>query len=87
MLRGIVRSSPLRNRWKVRPPTSASTKVGNAITWGRISARGSACQYDQGVEAKVEGRSRSTNHAAPRGLLRGFAYEEQAPPLPSSSKK
>lgn len=86
MMKAIASCRLLRNRWKLRGPTGIANPD-KAIAWGRISARGSSSQYDKGIAPQVEGKARSTNRTGPRGLIRGFAHEEQVPPLPSSSKK
>lgn len=77
----------LLSKWTVPSGRSKAVDPHRAVQWGRISARGSGSVYDQGVAAHIEGKERSVNRAAPRGLLRGFANEEQPPALPSSSKK
>lgn len=77
----------LLRKWSVPTSAGKAEDPSRTITWGRVSARGTASAYDQGVEAHVSEKNRNVNRAAPRGLLRGFADEKQPPALPSSSKK
>ncbi|KAG5492941.1 hypothetical protein JKF63_01521 [Porcisia hertigi] len=76
----------LRSKWRIRSPTGAANPD-KPIAWGQISARGCGSQYDEGFDVHVQGKARSSNRAAPRGLIRGFANEEKAPPLPSYTER
>lgn len=74
------------SKWTVPASRRSATDPQHTVKWGRISAQASDSAYDKGTDPHVMGIKRSLNRAAPRGLLRGFANEEQPPALPSSSK-
>ncbi|KAF8282319.1 hypothetical protein TcBrA4_0082260 [Trypanosoma cruzi] len=77
----------LLSRWTVKPPKALSGKLHSStqpqkIRWGGVSGEKALSSiFDVSIQPHVEGKRRSMNHCAPKGLPHGFAQTGQPPTL------